>query len=82
MEIDREEVQVVTGARTSGLYCLLGKATAMTIGRENASPLGPVAVVPTLEYEVTVGEWTAALVTLTGAPVMRAPGQPQPRHGR
>lgn len=70
VEIDREEVQVVTGTRTSALHCLLGKATAMTIRHEDASPLGPVAVVPTLEYEVTVGEWTAALVTLTGAPVI------------
>ncbi|WP_349899180.1 DUF2264 domain-containing protein [Parafrigoribacterium soli] len=68
--VDSGTAHLVAGATTSGLYSLLGTATATAVRREDASPLGPAAVVPTLEYEVTVGEWTGALVTLTGAPAV------------
>lgn len=68
IESDRDRVLVSAGGRASGMRSLLGAGTASTVTREDASPLGLVAVVPVLEYPVAVGEWTAALVSLVGAP--------------
>lgn len=42
-----------------------GAATATVVLREDASPLGPVAAVPVLEFPVRPGDWATAVLDLT-----------------
>lgn len=63
----------VSGAPTtrplrSTLRSVIGSGTPGHARRTDASPLGPTALVPWLDYPVRVGGWTAALVELSGAP--------------
>jgi hypothetical protein len=37
--------------------------------RTDASPLGPTATVPVLEFPVVVCEWAVVIVELSGAPI-------------
>lgn len=56
-----------TAAVTSRLVAVVGQAAASgTTRRTDASPLGAVAVVPWLSFEVQEGVWIAVLVELTG----------------
>lgn len=52
--------------RVSGIRALTADATSHVMVRRDASPLGPLAVVPVLTWDVEVGVPFAALVTLTG----------------
>ncbi|MCL1900342.1 MAG: hypothetical protein FWG11_07535 [Promicromonosporaceae bacterium] len=58
---------------TSQLTALSGQGTPGHLTREQASPLGPGATVPTLTFSVQPGRWVAVLVTLTGAKVRLGP---------
>ncbi|MEO5535851.1 MAG: DUF2264 domain-containing protein [Pseudolysinimonas sp.] len=60
-------VDVTAGQVTSSIQNLLGAGTADVSERRDASPLGPVAAVPFLDYPAVVGSWTAALVGLSGS---------------
>ncbi|MFT3888755.1 MAG: DUF2264 domain-containing protein [Arachnia sp.] len=66
-EIDGTETLTAHGL-TSRLVPVLGRATASTHTHEEASPLGPVSVTPTLTFGLRAGEWVGALVELAGRP--------------
>lgn len=61
----------VVGRTRSMITPVLGDATAGTEQRLDASPLGPVSVVPWLDLPVQDGRWVAGLVELTAAPTER-----------
>ncbi|MGK3951814.1 DUF2264 domain-containing protein [Microbacterium sp. I2] len=64
---DASAAAVANGLR-SGIRPLLGQGELRIELRRDASPLGGEAAVPVVEYPVSVGEWIATLVELTGAP--------------
>jgi len=49
----------------SGIHSVLGDGVAAFQERDDASPLGPVAIVPVVTYPVEPGAWIATLVELT-----------------
>lgn len=55
-----------SGKLTSAVYALTDGAVADVVVRSDATPLGPVTAVPTLEFPCTVGGWIAVGVQLTG----------------
>lgn len=64
---DQDAVAVTAGGLLSTLTPLLGGGVTDVVRRPDASPLGPIAHVPTLTLPVRVGAWVAALVGLSGA---------------
>jgi hypothetical protein len=55
------------GALTSELRRLLGSGTARVVRRADSSPLGAISAVPVIDLPVSVGDWSAVLVTLSGS---------------
>ena len=53
---------------TSSLIPVAGDGFPGSMRYDDASPLGPSARVPHLDFPVAIGHWVGALVTLTGAP--------------
>ena len=66
---DESTATVSAGTQFSSIRSLRGDASAHLVVRTDASPLGPTATVPVLEYPVFVGEWAVAIVELSGAPI-------------
>jgi len=62
-----QPVAISAGGRVSTLAPLVGGGVTGVVRRLDASPLGPVAHVPTLSLPVRAGAWVAALVGLSGA---------------
>jgi len=50
---------------SSGIHSVLGHGVGAIEERRDASPLGPVAIVPVVTYPVEPGAWIATLVELT-----------------
>jgi hypothetical protein len=67
--VSQRASSVDSGGVASRLHALVGDASAGVEVRTEASPLGDFAAVPTLSFAVEVGEWTASLVELSGAPL-------------
>ena len=59
---------VVADGLRSGIRPLLGSGVPSVATRPDSTPLGAVAVVPSIEFPVAVGGWTAVIVELSGAP--------------
>jgi hypothetical protein len=59
---------VVADGLRSGIRPLLGLGVPAVVTRADSTPLGATAAVPTIEFAVAVGEWTAVLVELSGTP--------------
>ncbi|MBW9094780.1 DUF2264 domain-containing protein [Microbacterium jejuense] len=55
----------VADGLASGIHSILGGGVASVEERFDASPLGPVAIVPVVMYPVEPGAWIATLVELT-----------------
>lgn len=57
---------VTDGRLRSTLTAVVGQATASTVRRDEASPLGSITATPVLAFAVQPGEWIGALVELAG----------------
>jgi hypothetical protein len=55
-----------SGTISSGIRAVIGAGRADVCVRPLSTPLNAVTAVPTIEYPVVVGEWTATVVELTG----------------
>ncbi|HMR48452.1 MAG TPA: DUF2264 domain-containing protein [Arachnia sp.] len=67
--------RITDGRLTSSLTAVVGRATASTVRRDEASPLGPITATPALTFAVQPGEWIGALVELAGQSA--GEGEPQ-----
>lgn len=63
---ETDAVVLTDGTRTSFISALLGTAQASVSERPEASALGAVATVPTVNFSTNGGEWIAVLIGLSG----------------
>ena len=61
-----EGARAASAERSSGIRAVVGAGVAGVVIRSLATPLGGVTAVPTVEYPVAVGAWTATVLELTG----------------
>ena len=61
-----DSARVAAGTLSSGIRAVVGAGESDTHTRPHSTPLNAVTAVPTIEYPVLVGEWTATIVELTG----------------
>ncbi len=61
-----DTAELTDGRLISRLRPVIGRADAAVVTSTDASPLGRVAVTPTLSFAVGVGDWVATVVELTG----------------
>ena len=63
-----QEARAAVGGVSSAIRTVIGEGLPSVVIRPDATPLAGVTAVPAIDYPVSIGDWTGAVLELTGVP--------------